>query len=304
MFALIALPITIMTTEATSIPQPEADAVRPAPTRPPAVLIESERSPFALDWREMWVYRELLYILVWRDIKVRYKQTVMGALWVVMQPLLTMLVFTFIFSKLKTAPSGDVPYPLFAYSGLLLWTFFANAITNSVNSLISNSHLVTKVYFPRLFIPAATVVAGLLDLAVASVILVGLLFYYRVAPTINLLFAPAFLALMLVLALAAGLIVSAVTVKFRDLRHVVPFAVQILMLASPVIYSSEIVGERWQVVFALNPLAGIIEGFRASLFGGGFDTIMTVASIGLTLTFLLVALYVFRRIEETFEDFV
>lgn len=293
-----------MTSEATSITRPESAELNSAPTRAVTVLIESERSPLALDWREMWAYRELLYILVWRDIKVRYKQTVMGALWVVMQPLLTMLVFTFIFSKLKTAPSGDVPYPLFAYSGLLLWTFFANAITNSVHSLISNSHLVTKVYFPRLFIPAASVIAGLLDLAVAGVILVGLLFYYRVAPTIGLLFAPAFLMLMLALALGAGLIVSAVTVKFRDLRHAVPFAVQLLMLASPVIYSSAIVGERWRAPFALNPIAGIIEGFRASIFGGGFDVMMTMAACLLTTVLLVVALYVFRRIEETFADFV
>lgn len=293
-----------MTSEATSIAQHEPDAVRPAPPHAVTVLIESERSPLALDWRELWAYRELLYILVWRDIKVRYKQTVMGALWVLMQPLLTMLVFTFIFSKLRSAPSGDVPYPLFAYSGLLLWTFFANSITNSVHSLISNSHLVTKVYFPRLFIPAATVIAGLLDLAVASVMLVALLVYYRVAPGKGVLLAPAFLALMLVLALAAGLLVSAVTVKFRDLRHAVPFAVQMLMLASPVIYSSAIVGENWRVLFALNPIAGIIEGFRTSLFGGDFDTTMTLAACGLTFILFLVALYVFRRIEETFADFV
>lgn len=293
-----------MTSEATSITQREAGSQAITPRHGVTILIDSERSSIIPDWRELWAYRELLYILVWRDIKVRYKQTAMGALWVLLQPLLTMLVFTFIFSKLGRAPSGDVPYPLFAYSGLLLWTFFANAITNSVSSLVGNSHLVTKVYFPRLFIPAASVVAGLLDLAVASVMLVLLMIYYGVAPAASVLVAPAFLMLVLLLALAAGLIVSAVTVKFRDLRHIVPFAVQLLMLASPVIYSSEIVGERWRMIFALNPLAGIIEGFRASLFGGGFDARATAAAIVLTPVFFFVALYVFRRIEETFADLV
>lgn len=271
---------------------------------PATINIDSGASPLTIDFRELWAYRELLYILVWRDIKVRYKQTVMGAAWVIVQPFANMVLFAFIFTKLKSVPASNVPYPLFAYAGLLLWTFFANAVSNATQSLISNANLVTKVYFPRLFIPAASVVASVLDFFVASTILVGLLIYYRVGLTWNALWLPVFFALMALLALAAALVVSSVTVKFRDLRHIIPFALQVMMLASPVIYSSRIVDGRWRALLAVNPVSGLVEGFRAALFGGAFDPMLTATAAVLTPVLLLIAVYVFRRIEDTFADVI
>ncbi len=291
-----------MTSEATQITGAETiGAMAHAPVR---VTIDADASPLDIDWREAWAYRELLYILVWRDIKVRYKQTLMGAAWVIVQPLLTMLLFTFIFSKLQSVPAANVPYPLLAYSGLLLWMFFANAVTSATHSLIGNANLVTKVYFPRFFIPAAAVAAGLLDLAVASTILVALLIYYGIGLTWSVLLLPIFVVLMALFALAAGLVVSAVTVKFRDLRHAIPFMLQVMMLASPVVYPSSIVEGKWRALFALNPASGIIEGFRAALFGGTFDVLLTTTAITLTLALLVASIYIFRRIEETFADLI
>lgn len=242
----------------------------PLPEKP-LILIESDESGVQLNLSDLWTYRELLYFLTWRDIKVRYKQTLMGAAWVIIQPLLTMLIFTLFFNKFAGLGSGTIPYPLFAYSGLLLWMFFSNAIINSTNSLITNSNLITKVYFPRMFIPAAAVGAGLVDLALASLILVGLALYYGVTPTWSIMLLPVFVALTMVLALAVGMLISALTVKYRDLRHALPFLIQFWMFASPIIYPSSIVPGKWRWVLATNPLTGIIEGFRSSLVGRSFD---------------------------------
>jgi lipopolysaccharide transport system permease protein len=270
----------------------------------PLILIESEEKGVQFAFADLWSYRELLYFLTWRDIKVRYKQTALGAAWAVIQPLATMILFTLVFNRLAGLDTGRIPYPLFAYTGLLIWTFFTNAVTNSTSSLINNTNLITKVYFPRAFIPAAAVAAGMVDLAIAGLILVGLVVYYGVTPTWNIALVPVFLSLSVLLALAVGMLISALTVKYRDLRHALPFLIQCWMFASPVIYPASRVPGGWRHLIALNPLTGIIEGFRAALFGGSFDGTMTLISVVMTLVILAGAFYLFRRIEETFADII
>jgi homopolymeric O-antigen transport system permease protein len=233
----------------------------------PHVLIESEESGVQLNLGDLWAYRELLYFLTLRDIKVRYKQTLMGAVWVVIQPLMTMLIFTLIFNKFARLDTKHIPYPLFAYSGLLVWTFFSNAVTSGTYSLVNNSQLVTKVYFPRVFIPAAAVGAGLVDLGIASVLLIALAIYYGVSPSWGALLLPLIVLLGAMLALGTGMLVSALTVKYRDLRHALPFIMQFWMFASPVIYPTSIVPEQWRWILIVNPMTGILEGFRAALTG-------------------------------------
>jgi len=278
------------------------EAHEPVPER--HHLIKSEEAGVQLNIGELWAGRELLYFLTLRDIKVRYKQTLMGLAWVIIQPLLTMLIFTVVFNRFVRLEKGSLPYPLFALSGLLLWLFFANAVTNSTNSLVSNANLITKVYFPRMFVPAASVGAGLLDLSVAFLLLIALFLYYGVALTLHILLLPLFVLMMTLLALGVGLLSAALTVKYRDLRHVLPFIIQLWMFASPVIYPTSIVPERWKWLLMVNPVAGIIEGFRASLTGRGFDWLQLSISTAITLALLVCSMYVFRRFEDTFADVV
>jgi len=270
----------------------------------PLILIESEESGVQLALPDLWAYRELLYFLTWRDIKVRYKQTALGALWAVIQPLATMLLFTLVFNRLAGFDTGNVPYPLFAYTGLLIWTFFANAVINSTNSLVNNTNLITKVYFPRTFIPAAAVGAGLVDLTIGALILVGLVFYYGIAPGWGIVFLPLFVLLSVLLSLAVGMLSSALTVKYRDLRHALPFLIQFWMFASPIIYPLRQVPETWRFLLALNPMTGIVEGFRASLLDGPFDRPVILVAVVMTLLLLAGSFYLFRRIEETFADLI
>jgi lipopolysaccharide transport system permease protein len=258
----------------------------------------------ALNLRDLWAYRELLYFLTWRDVKVRYKQTVLGAAWAIIQPLFTMLLFTLFFGRLAGMPSEGIPYPLFAYAGLLPWTFFANAITSSGNSLVGSANLITKVYFPRMIIPGAAVAAGLVDFALASVLLAGMMVYYGVAITANVLLLPALVLLTVLLALGVGMWMSALNVKYRDIRYALPFVVQLWMFGSPVIYPATIVPVRWRWMLDLNPLTGIIEGFRAALFGRPFDWTALGLAGTLTVLFLSYAAYDFRRMEKTFADVV
>ncbi|MBA3240036.1 MAG: ABC transporter permease [Acidobacteria bacterium] len=279
------------------------DSFTPLPEGP-RILIESEESGVRLNLGEVWDYRELLYFLTLRDIKVRYKQTLMGAAWVIIQPLMMMLIVTLVFNRFARLDAGPMPYPLFAYSGLLLWTFFASGVTNGTNSLVSNSNLITKVYFPRLFIPAAAVGAGLFDLGIASLLLVALAIYYGVAFTWGLLLLPVFVLLATVLSLGVGMMVAALTVKYRDLRHALPFVIQFLMFASPVIYPSRIVPGRWRWLLVVNPLTGIIEGFRAALSGQALDWTLIAASAVVSFALLVLAVYVFRRAEDSFADVI
>jgi len=267
-------------------------------------LIKSEEAGVQLNLGELWHSRELLYFLTLRDIKVRYKQTLMGLAWVIIQPLMTMLIFTLVFNRFVKFDTGALPYPLFALSGLLLWLFFANAVTNSTNSLVSNANLITKVYFPRLYIPAAAVGAGLVDLSVSFLLLVALVFYYGVTLTVNLLLLPLFILLMTVLALGVGLLSAALTVKYRDLRHALPFIIQLWMFASPVIYPARIVPAGWQWLLTINPVAGIIEGFRAALTGQPLNRPHVAIAAAISFALLVFSVYVFRRFEDTFADVI
>jgi lipopolysaccharide transport system permease protein len=292
-------------TPAPAVTSPATDLTSAASHTPERhALIKSEEAGVQLNLGELWQYRELLYFLTLRDIKVRYKQTLMGVAWVIIQPLTTVLIFTLVFNRFVRLNAGPLPYPLFALSGLLLWLFFANAVTNSTNSLLSNSNLITKVYFPRLFIPAASVGAGLVDLGVAFLLLIVLAIYYGVALTLNLLLLPLFVLMMALLALGVGLLSAAVTVKYRDVRHALPFIIQLWMFASPVIYPASIVPEKWKWLLLINPVAGIIEGFRASLTGQPFDWLHLLISAVITLAMLAVGVYVFRWFEDTFADVV
>ncbi|HJQ34528.1 MAG TPA: ABC transporter permease [Pyrinomonadaceae bacterium] len=280
-----------------------ADAPSPAELPRPR-RIRAEEAGVQLNFADLWAYRELLYFLTWRDIKVRYKQTLMGAAWVIVQPLLTMLVFTLVFTRFVKLEEGAVPYPLFAYSGLLLWTFFSVSITSGTTSLITNTSLITKVYFPRAFIPAAAVGAGLVDFCVGALMLVGLAVYYRVQLTWGLLLAPFFVMLAAMLALACGLLTSSLTVKYRDLRHTLPFLLQFWMFASPVIYPMEAVPGRWRWLLALNPLTGVLEGFRSALAGTPFEWGRILVPVVVAPALLALAFYVFRRLEDTFADLI
>ncbi|CAN5253832.1 MAG: ABC transporter permease [Pyrinomonadaceae bacterium] len=276
------------------------------PTLPdePLVTITPSRKWVGLNLRDLWAYRELLYFLTWRDVKVRYKQTALGAAWAILQPLFTMIIFTIFFGKLAGISSDGIDYPLFAYAGLLPWTYLSNAVTTSGNSLVNNANLITKVYFPRLFIPAAAVVAGLVDLAIAFVVLLLLMIYYGVTATWSLLLLPPLVVLTTLLALAVGMWTSALNVKYRDVRHALPFLMQIWMFASPIIYPSSRVPEKWRLVYALNPVAGIVEGFRAALFGRHISWSILAISSAVTLLLLAYSAYSFRRMEKDFADLV
>jgi lipopolysaccharide transport system permease protein len=270
----------------------------------PHALLRAEEAGVQLNFGDLWAYRELLYFLTWRDIKVRYKQTLMGVAWVVIQPLLTMLIFTLIFTRFVKMDEGDIPYPLFAYAGLLLWTFFSVSVTSGTHSLISNTSLVTKVYFPRAFIPAAAVGAGLVDLSVGAVPLAAMALYYRVHVTWGLLLLPVFLLLGAAIALSVGMVASALTVRYRDLRHALPFLLQLWMFASPVFYPLGLVPPRWRWAFAANPMTGVLEGFRASLAGTPFDWSLVAVPAAAAPVLVCAAYYVFRRLEDTFADVI
>lgn len=270
----------------------------------PVVTIETHKSWVPLNLRDLWAYRELLYFLMWRDIKVRYKQTVLGAAWAVIQPLTTMLIFTYFFGKLAKVPTDGVPYPVFVYTALLLWTFFSNGVTSAANSLIGNSNLITKVYFPRLIIPSAAVGAGLVDFAIASVLLVGLLVYYGFSVTWEYLMILPLVVLTTLFALGVGIWFSAVNVRFRDVRYALPFLIQVWFFVSPIIYPSSLVPAEWRWVLHLNPLAGLIEFFRAALFGRELPWVALVYAAGLTVIVLAYASYTFRRMERSFAEFI
>jgi homopolymeric O-antigen transport system permease protein len=258
----------------------------------------------AVDLKSLWAYRELLYFLTWRDVKVRYKQTVLGVAWAVIQPLFTMITFSIFFGKLAGLPSDGIPYPLFAYAALMPWTFFSNALTSSGNSLVGSAHLITKVYFPRMIIPAAAVAAGLIDLMIAFGILIVLMVYYGVGMTWNLLMVPALVAMTALLAVAVGMWMSALNVKYRDIRYALPFAIQLLMFVTPIIYPVGIVPERFRLALSLNPLTGIIEGYRAAFFGRPFDWPSLAISAAITFALLCYSAYHFKRVERTLADIV
>ena len=270
----------------------------------PWSTIERTNSWKIFDLSELWAYRELLFFLTWRDVRVRYKQAVLGMGWVVLQPLLMTLVFTIFLGVIVRVPSDGVPYPIFAYSGLLLWTFFSGAISGSGNSLVGNAHLITKVYFPRLLVPLASILARVVDLLVALIMLVGLMIYFRVRLSTGLLMAPLMITLLALLALGLGLWTSALNVKYRDVGLALPVFIQLWMFVSPVVYPLALVPERWRLLYSLNPLVGIIEGFRAALFGKSFNWQALGISAIVTVALLVYAAYVFKRREKTFADII
>jgi lipopolysaccharide transport system permease protein len=271
--------------------------------RPPMSVIEN-RSWTDLELRELWTHRDLFFLLAWRDVKIRYKQTLLGAAWAILQPLLTMIVFTLLFGKLARVPSEGQPYAIFSYTGLLPWNFFVAAVTNSSNSLVSSSNLITKVYFPRLLVPTAAVGAALVDIAIASLILLVLMPIYGVGFHANLILYVPLVALTALTASAVGIWTSALNVKYRDVRYALPFAIQILMFLTPVIYPVSFLPERWRWVLRLNPLSGIIEGFRAAVFGRPFHWNGIAISAVITFALLAGAVYVFRRMEGEFADVI
>lgn len=270
----------------------------------PLVVIEPGQRGLFMNVVELWTYRDLLCILTLRDIRVRYKQTALGAAWAVLQPLLAMLIFTVFFGRIPGVAPDDVPYPLFALAGLLPWTFFSNAVTNSGNSLISSSTLITKVYFPRTAIPIAAVAAGLLDLAIGAVLLAILMAYYQVTPTPQLSMLLPLTVLVAGLAVGTGLWLSALNVKYRDVRYTLPFLMQMWFFATPVVFTRRVLPEQWRLLLTANPMTGLIEGYRAACFGTPFDWAALGVSTLLTLAILFVSTYTFRRMERSFADVI
>ncbi len=271
---------------------------------PTTVYIKPSSGLIALNLRDLWLYRELIYFMIWRDLKVRYKQTLLGASWAVLQPLLTMLVFNFLFGSIAKMPSDGLPYPIFAYTALLPWGLFSTALNSGSRSLTSNANMITKIYFPRLILPMASVLAGLVDFAIAFVILIGLMIYYGITPGLNALWAlPLFTLLSVITALGVALWLSAINVKYRDVGYALPFLSQFWMFLTPIAYSSTVVSEQWQVIYALNPMAGVVNGFRWALLGSGNPPDMLVAvSAGIALIILFTGLIYFRNMEKTFAD--
>lgn len=268
-------------------------------------VITPHRGWSSLGLRELWEYRELLYFLTWRDVKVRYKQTALGASWAIIQPLSTMVVFSLFFGKLASVPSDGVPYPLFSFAALVPWTFFSNGLTQSANSVVGSQDLISKIYFPRLAIPAATVLAGLVDFLLALLVLAGLMAYYGVVPGPRVLWLAPLVVLALLTSLGVGLWLAALNVQYRDVRYVVPFLTQLWLFATPVAYPSSLLAEPWRTLYGINPMVGVVEGFRWALLGSGPSPgpMMLVSTLAALLVLLGGALY-FRRMERTFADII
>ncbi len=289
----------------------EVAGQRPAATEPipvanvPPIRIQPSHGWVSLDLGELWAYRELLYFLTWRDIKVRYKQTVLGAAWAILQPFLTMLVFALFFGRLAKVPSDGIPYPVFSYAALVPWMFFANGLTQASNNLVENSNMLKKVYFPRLAMPISTVLAGVVDFVLAFVVLLGMITYYGITPTLNVLFLPLFLLLALMTSLGVSLWLAAMNVQCRDVRYTIPFLTQFWLFATPIAYPSSLLSEPWRTLYGINPMVGVVEGFRWALLGvdtapGPIIAVSTIVSVAL----LVGGAFYFRRMERTFADVV
>ena len=269
------------------------------------ILIEPPRNWLNLHARELWQFRELLFFLVWRDIKIRYKQTIIGVGWAIIQPVLTMVIFSIIFGNLLKTPSDGIPYPLFSFAALIPWQLFSRALSDSANSLINNQQMVTKIYFPRLFLPAASILGGLLDFGISMLVLFAMMFYYRVKITWAICTLPAFILLAILTALAAGIWLSALNVRYRDIKYVLPFLLQIWLYATPIAYSTRIIPEKWRFIAGLNPMSGVVNGFRWALLGQTSETsILLSISIVIIIFLFLSGLAYFQYMEQTFADIV
>jgi len=272
---------------------------------PTTIYIKPSTGLAALNLRDLWLYRELVYFMIWREIKVRYKQTMLGAAWAIIQPVLTMIVFTFLFGRIAKLPTdGNVPYPIFSYTALLPWGLFVAALNQASRSLTSNQNMVSKIYFPRLVLPLASVLSGLIDFIIAFVILIGLMIYYHIAPSINVIWAlPLFLLLTIITALGVALWLSAINVQYRDVNYALPFMTQFWLFITPVAYSSNLISEKWQLAYSLNPMAGVVNGFRWALLGvgNGPDAGLWISVI-IALLIMISGLFYFRNMEKTFAD--
>ena len=267
------------------------------------IYIKPSTGLAALNLRDLWIYRELVFFMIWRDIKVRYKQTLLGAAWAVIQPVLTMLIFNFIFGTVAKVNTEGIPYPIFSYTALLPWGLFSAALNNASRSLTTNQNMVSKIYFPRLVLPLASVLGGLVDFAIAFLILIVLMIYYKVTPTAAIWTLPLFLVLTVVTALGVSLWLSAINVQYRDVNYVLPFLTQFWLFLTPVAYSANVISAKWQFVYSLNPMAGVVNGFRWALLGTNTGPNMNMAiSIGISLIFLVSGLFYFRSMERTFAD--
>jgi lipopolysaccharide transport system permease protein len=270
----------------------------------PTIVIRPPRKWVPVDLHELWAYRELIYSFTMRDIKLRYKQTGLGIAWAVLQPILTMAIFTVIFGGFAKIPSEGVPYPLFVLAALLPWILFAEGLTRSTTSMVMNANIMTKVYFPRLIMPLSSIISPLVDFTISFVILIAMMVYFGIMPTIGIVFLPFFLLLALATSLGVGLWLSALNVKYRDFQYTVPFLIQIWMFASPVVYASSLVPESLRIWYGLNPMAGVIEGFRWALLGTGAPNAMILVSLGMVLTLLVTGMFYFRRMEQYYADIV
>jgi lipopolysaccharide transport system permease protein len=276
------------------------------PTSVPHLRIQPSKGWVSLQLREIWRYRELLYFLTWRDVKVRYKQTVLGASWAILQPFLTMIVFSLFFGRLAEIPSDGIPYPLFSYAALVPWTFFASGLANSSNSIVTNGNMIKKIYFPRLIVPISSILSGVIDFLLAFAVLIVLMLVYGVLPTVNIIWLPFFVVLALVTSLGVGLWLSAMNVQFRDIRYVVPFLVQFWMFITPIAYPSSLITDPLlRAVYSINPMVGVVEGFRWALLGtdtapGAMILVSSIAAILLFVT----GMFYFRRMEKSFADVV
>jgi lipopolysaccharide transport system permease protein len=273
------------------------------------IIIEPSRGWISLQLRVLWQYRELLYFLIWRDLKVRYKQTALGIGWIILQPLISMVIFSFLFGGLLEVPSGGVPYPIFVYAGLLPWNYFANSLNRSSTSLVNNQNLITKVYFPRLVVPISGVMSGLVDFSVSFIVLIVLMIIFKFYPTPYIVFLPGFLLLAIITALGFGLWLSALNVRYRDVNYITPFLIQIWMYLTPVIYPVTIIPEKFRFLLALNPMTGVVEGFRWALLGDQLTDVQPpgsifLLSIAISLFVLVSGTMYFRRTERKFADII
>ena len=271
----------------------------------PVIRVEPSKGWVPLKLKELWEYRELLYFLTWRDIKVRYKQTVLGAAWAIIQPFFTMVVFSLFFGRLAKIPSDGVPYPIFSYAALVPWAFFANGLNKASNSLVGNANLIKKVYFPRLAMPIAAVFSGIVDFVLAFIVLFGMMLYFGIVPTINVIWLPFLLMLALITSLGVALWLSAMNVQFRDVRYIIPFLTQFWLFATPIAYPSSLLSEPWRTLYGINPMVGVVEGFRWALLGTETSPgpIIIVSSL-VALALLIGGAFYFRRMEKTFADVV
>jgi lipopolysaccharide transport system permease protein len=269
------------------------------------IVVKPSKGWISLKLKELWEYRELLYFMAWRDIKVRYKQTVLGAAWAIIQPFFTMVIFSIFFGRLAKVPSDGLPYPIFAYAALVPWTFFANGLNQASNSLVGSANLIKKVYFPRLVVPISSVISGVVDFVLAFAVLLGMMLFYGFAPTVNILWLPLFILLIFVTALGVGFWLSALNVQFRDVRYTVPFLTQFWLFATPIAYPSSLLSEPWRTLYGINPMVGVVEGFRWALLGT--DTapgaIILVSSL-VAFALLVGGAFYFRRLERSFADVV